>query len=165
MPAFFVPLEQIAALTQGTLLGRPDLVISGVELDSSQVVHRFFGRTDRTTYTCSGSVLMPAHVTSGATSPFRCRSSRGREAGQARVIGLQEVSVAGVRMSALHVRTVARVTGGDHGTEIVDWWFDGRNLLPIRIGLTSRTSRGFFIGDVHYREDAELRLGSMTPLR
>jgi UDP-3-O-[3-hydroxymyristoyl] glucosamine N-acyltransferase len=30
MPAFFVPLEQIAALTQGTLLGPPDLVITGV---------------------------------------------------------------------------------------------------------------------------------------
>ena len=30
MPAFFVPLEQIAALTQGTLVGRPDFVISGV---------------------------------------------------------------------------------------------------------------------------------------
>src|SRR5436309_7873389 len=30
MPAFFVPLEEIVALTQGTLLGRPDLVISGV---------------------------------------------------------------------------------------------------------------------------------------
>src|SRR5438445_1328630 len=30
MPAFFVPLAEIAALTQGTLLGRPDLVITGV---------------------------------------------------------------------------------------------------------------------------------------
>src|SRR5436309_14101656 len=30
MPAFFVPLEEIAALTQGTLMGRPDLVIAGV---------------------------------------------------------------------------------------------------------------------------------------
>jgi UDP-3-O-[3-hydroxymyristoyl] glucosamine N-acyltransferase len=30
MPAFSVPLEEIAALTHGTLLGRPDLVITGV---------------------------------------------------------------------------------------------------------------------------------------
>src|SRR5207302_955670 len=30
MPAFFIPLKEIAALTQGTLLGRPDLVITGV---------------------------------------------------------------------------------------------------------------------------------------
>src|SRR5881396_1510004 len=30
MPAFFVPLEEIAALTQGTLMGRPDLVLTGV---------------------------------------------------------------------------------------------------------------------------------------
>src|SRR5438270_12665952 len=30
MPAFFVPLKEIAALTQGALLGRPDLVITGV---------------------------------------------------------------------------------------------------------------------------------------
>src|SRR5438445_10511119 len=30
MPAFFIPLKELAALTQGTLLGRPDFVISGV---------------------------------------------------------------------------------------------------------------------------------------
>src|SRR5881396_57746 len=30
MSAFFVPLEQIAALTKGTLMGRPDLVITGI---------------------------------------------------------------------------------------------------------------------------------------
>ena len=30
MSAFVVPLEQIAALTKGTLMGRPDLVITGV---------------------------------------------------------------------------------------------------------------------------------------
>lgn len=137
----------------------------GIELHAFQVVHRFFGRTDRTSYACAGSVLVPARKTSGATSTFRCRSSRGQEAGQARVLGFQEVAVAGGRLRAVHVRTVVRVTGGDDGTETVDWWFDERKGLPVRIGLASRTSRPFFIGDVHYREDADLRLLSMTPLR
>ena len=137
----------------------------GIELQGWQVVHRFFGRTDRTSYTCTRTVLAPADETSGATSTFRCRSSRGLESGQARLIGLEDVPVGGARLRAVHVRTVAQVTGGDHGTETTDWWLDERQGLPLRIVLVSRTSRPFFIGDVHYREDADLRLLSTSPLR
>ncbi len=137
----------------------------GVELRRFAVSHRFFGLGDTTAYSCAGSVLLPAHESAGATSPFHCRSSRGREAGTAHVVGFQPVSVKGTALSAVHVRTVAHVTGGDHGTEITDWWFDVRNGLPLRIDLESRTSRGIFVGTVHYREDASLRLLSTKPLR
>lgn len=138
---------------------------TGVELRSSEEVHRFFGQTDRTSYACTGSLLLPAHAEAGATRSFRCRSSRGSEAGEARVAGLEDLRVGGGRVSAVRVRTTSSVTGGDRGTETVDWWLDAHTGLPLRILLTSRTSRPMLLGRVHYREDADLRLLSTNPRR
>ena len=137
----------------------------GIELHATEVVHRFFGQTDRTSYACAGSVLVPAGETAGATRAFHCRSSRGGEAGRARVVGFEDVVVGHAKVNAVHVRTVAQVTGGDHGTETVDWWLDASNGLPVRLGFVSRTSRPLPIGDVHYKENADLRLLSTTPRR
>jgi hypothetical protein len=85
--------------------------------------------------------------------------------GETRLIGVEEIAVAGTRLRAVHVRTAGRVSGGDEGTETTDWWLDERSGLPLRIGLSSRTSRSILIGEVHYREDADLRLRSIKPLR
>lgn len=136
----------------------------GIELRSWQVSHRFFGQGDRTSYDCKVNVLVPTS-TARAAHDFGCRSGRGRESVRAQVIGLEDVSVGETTLTTVHVRTVGRVTGGDHGTEVVGWWLDRRTVLPVRIHLESRTSRPLFIGDVHYRESADLRLLSATPLR
>jgi hypothetical protein len=154
------PLEERSATW--TLCRTP----RGVELLGFQVSHRFFGQGDTTAYACAGSVLLPAREPAAATSPFHCRSSRGRETGDARVVGFQTISVAAKPLSAVHVRTTATVSGGDHGTEITDWWFAVRNGLALRIDLRSRTGRDLpIVGTVHYREDATLRLLSARPLR
>jgi hypothetical protein len=138
----------------------------GVELLGFQVSHRFFGQGDTTAYACAGSVLLPVGDSVGATSPFHCRSSRGRETGDARVVGIQTITVAARPLSAVHVRTTANVSGGDHGTEITNWWFAVRNGLALAIDLESRTNRDEpIVGTVHYREDASLRLVSTRPLR
>ena len=81
------------------------------------------------------------------------------------MLGRGELTVGGRRVDVVRVRTVGRVTGGDSGTETVEWWLDVRTGLPARIVLASRTSRPFLIGRVHYREDADLQLVSMTPRR
>ena len=137
----------------------------GLELHAFGVSHQFFGQGDSTSYACAGSVLLPVDESVGAKSPFHCRSDRGREAGDAKVVAFEPVPVGNVRLNAVHVQTVAHVSGGDHGTETTDWWFDVRNGLPLQIGLASRTSRAFALGDIHYREDATLRLVSTKPLR
>lgn len=140
--------------TTWTLCATP----AGVELSSLEVVHTFFGRSDRTTYSCTRTALLRA-------GSFRCRSARGGESGQVAVLGPEQVVVGGKAVSTLHVRTVAHVTGGDHGTETADWWLGTRSGLPVRLVLSSRTSRPLFLGQVHYREDADLRLLSTTPRR
>jgi hypothetical protein len=139
---------------------------AGVELRGFAVSHRFFGQGDTTAYACAGTVLLPVHESAGSTRPFHCKSNRGRESGTARVVGFQAVRVKAARLDAVHVTTVAHVSGGDHGTETTDWWFDVRNGLVLGIDLESRTGRGLpLVGTVSYREEANLRLVSTKPLR
>ena len=111
---------------------------AGVELSTWEVVHTFFGRSDRTTYTCAVPLLLRA-------GSFHCRSARGGQSGRVTVVG--------------------RVTGGDHGTETADWWLGTQSGLPVRLLLSSRTSRPLFLGRVHYKEDVDLRLRSTIPKR
>ena len=131
---------------------------AGVELGTEEVVHTFFGQTDDTTYACAGSELLQP-------GSFRCRSARGREDGTVRVIGRGSLEVGGRPVSVLHVRTVATISGGDEGAETVDWWLGTSTGLPVRVAFTSRTSRKTVVGRVHYAEDAELWLLSLTPRR
>jgi len=130
----------------------------GVELGTEEVVHTFFGQADDTTYACAGSELL-------RSGTFACRSGHGRQAGTVRVVGREDVDVGGRPVSALHVRTAARISGGDQGSETVDWWLGTATGLPLRIDFSSRTSRRTFVGRVHYAENADLRLLSLTPRR
>jgi hypothetical protein len=136
----------------------------GIELADWEVAHEFFGQGDRTGYTCTESVLVPAEEKSGA-SPFRCRSDQGREDGETEMLGVEQVAVGSARRAGVHVRTVGQVTGGDSGTETTEWWLDERSGLPLRIRLLNRTGRKILIGRVNYSEDVDLRLRSTKPLR
>ncbi len=107
----------------------------GIELADWEVAHEFFGQGDRTGYTCTESVLVPAEEKSGA-SPFRCRSDQGREDGETEMLGVEQVAVGSARRAGVHVRTVGQVTGGDSGTETTEWWLDERSGLPLRIRLS-----------------------------
>jgi len=130
----------------------------GVELGTEEVVHTFFGQRDDTTYACAGSELL-------RSGSFGCRSARGREDGTVRVIGRGSLEVGGKPVGVLHVRTVATISGGDEGAETVDWWLGTATGLPVQVAFTSRTSRKTIVGRVHYAEDVELRLDSLTPRR
>jgi hypothetical protein len=135
----------------------------GLELRASDETHSFFGQHDRTTYTCTGAVLVPTDGRSGEGS-FRCRSADDHETGRVRVSGRGRLRVGGRSVPFLHVLTAGRVDGRDAGAETVEWWLEP-NGLPRRLVLTSRTSRALPIGRAHYREDATLRLVSTSPRR
>jgi len=136
------------------------------ELQRLDEVHSFFGSTDRTLYSCTATVLRPARATIGETGPLSCRSQHDTEEGQVRVVGRARIDVGGAYVNALRIRTTARVTGGDRGTETVDWWLDASADLPLQLVVASRTSRPVpLVGRARYREQAELTLVSMTPLR
>lgn len=136
----------------------------GLEVRAEVETHRFFGRDDRTRYACTGELLGTVGGKTGMRS-YVCRSARGRQTGQVRFLGRVRVRVGGRTLPALHVRTVGRVTGGDAGTETVDWWLAPTGGPPLRLVLRSRTSRPLPLGRAHYRENADLRLVSTTPRR
>jgi hypothetical protein len=138
----------------------------GPVLLTIEEVHTFFGQTDRTTYRCDPSSWPALGAAPGTSRPFACRSGRGREGGVALIVGRETVEVGGARLHAVHVRTTAHVSGGDRGTEVVDWWVEPASTLPVRLVLTSKTSRRVaLVGTAHYREHAELRLSSLHPER
>ena len=127
----------------------------GVELRGLDQAHTFFGHADRTQYACTQ-----------AGERFACRAAHGTETGQAAVVGEAGVEVGGERVRALHVRMTARVGGGSSGTETTEWWLQAGTGLPLELVVSSRTSRAEpVVGQVHYRENATLRLASTTPER
>jgi hypothetical protein len=132
----------------------------GIVERSSDEVHDFFGKVDRTSYHCTNS-----------RGTFTCVSPHGRELGVAVDLGRETIAVGDTRIGAVHIRTTAQISGGDRGTETVDWWLAPNSAAPsgaapVRISFSSRTSRKEpIIGAAHYREHAALRLASLEPLR
>jgi hypothetical protein len=129
---------------------------AGIGLRALDEVHSFFDHHDETLYTCASQ--------KGGTGPFHCRSRHDIETGRTSAAGHAQVDVGGEPVRALRLRTTARVSGVDRGTETVEWWLD--DGLPLELVVSSRTSRPEpLIGRARYREDATLRLVSMRPLR
>jgi hypothetical protein len=127
----------------------------GIVEQSSDEVHDFFGKVDRTGYRCVN-----------ARSTFTCVSPHGRELGVAVDLGRETITVGDTHVDTVHIRTTAQISGGDRGTERVDWWIAANAAAPVRIAFSSRTSRKEpIVGVAHYRERAELRLVSLAPPR
>ncbi len=137
-----------------------------IVLRRADEAHAFFGQTDHTSYLCAAGAAWPTGEPPGARRAFTCRSAHDREQGVALMLGKAVLTVGGARVDTLHIRTTAQVSGRDHGTETVDWWLEPGTAVPVRMDISSRTSRAVvLIGTAHYHEDAELRLSSLEPLR
>jgi len=153
--------QPLAARSTTWTLCRGD---TGLVVTANDEVHTFYGVTDHTSYTCTGD--WPSAAAPGTRRPFGCRAADGRERGVATLVGRGPVTVGDARIEATHVRTTATVSGGNHGSETVDWWIAPGTPAPIRIVLSSRTSRHVaIVGTARYREHAVLRLASPKALR
>lgn len=137
----------------------------GIELRGSDEQHKFFWQTDRTNYACTGALLVPAGEPAAAGYDFSCTAAKATEKGTAQLVGPETIAVGGAQVATIHARTIGTISGENQGTETADWWLDTATALPVRIVLKSRTSRKTIVGLTHYREDADLRLVSLTPER
>lgn len=141
---------------------------SGIELATSSERHHFFWQSDTTTYACTGALLLPAagvDLDPAVPRDFSCTTHKGAEQGKALSLGRVTVKVGERSVTAEHVRTSGEVSGANEGWEITDWWLDTATGLPVRISLESRSGRKTIVGATHYREDADMRLVSLTPRR
>jgi hypothetical protein len=139
----------------------------GWELASQDERHTFFGRTERTTYTCESAPIRPLARPVGYRRPVSCSTKGARERGTVRIVkqGRWWPVQIGPSRPAVLVRKSTVFTGEIRGTARYGFWFDERSGLPVRIDMLSRTTNDSPVGDVHYEEDVTLRLLSLEPKR
>jgi hypothetical protein len=141
------------------------LTDEGWELRTQDERHTFYGRTERTTYTCDDAPIRPADLTV-RTWPVSCSTGDADETGLARIVPGRILRIRDVLYPVLRVRKATRFGGAIRGSSRYDFWFHTRLAIPpLRIVLISRTTNDSPVGDVHYREDVVLRLLSFQPRR
>jgi hypothetical protein len=136
----------------------------GWELASQDERHTFFGRTEPTTYLCTGVPIRPA-AGSVTRWSIACSTKTSEERGVGRVVGREPIRIGGQTLSAEHVRRTSTFSGQIRGSSRHDVWFDPKSGVPLRIVMVSRTTNDSPVGDVHYEERVTLRLMSLAPRR
>jgi hypothetical protein len=132
---------------------------------TTRETHRFYGTTQHTDYLCGSTLERPAGDVPGKSWPFRCTTDGSVQKGKGRVVGRGVLSVRGTPVPVVHVRWETSLTGKTTGTSEQDEWLDRATGLPLRIVMSSQTTTGSLIGDVHYQEHVDLRLTSLLPRR
>ena len=87
-----------------------------------------------------------------------------QEATSISVVGPESVDVGGQALAAVHIQRVEKDTATD-GTALstTDQWLDPHSGLVLRETANSSSTTASPIGDVHYSEQYELTLTSLTP--
>jgi len=136
----------------------------GWELASQDERHTFFGRTEPTTYLCTGLPIRPA---AGSVTKWgvACSTDTSEERGFGSVVGREPIRVGGQTVSAEHIRRTSTFSGEIRGSSRHDLWFDSESGVPVKIVMVSRTTNDSPVGAVHYEEDVTLLLTSLTPRR
>lgn len=137
----------------------------GWTLESQDERHTFFGRTERTTYTCEGTTFRPAGDPPGASFDVTCTTGSADERGTVLVVGREPLRVGNAPVQTVHVRKETVFTGEIRGTARHDVWLDRETGVPVRIVMESRTTNDSPVGDVNYDEEVTLDLVSLTPRR
>ena len=81
--------------------------------------HRFFGVTQKTTYTCTDTTFRPAVVRPGSTFTVSCSTGEAKEHGPGRVVGQETVDVGGTPVPTVHIRTTTTFTGATTGRSTI----------------------------------------------
>jgi hypothetical protein len=137
----------------------------GWTLESQDERHTFFGRTERTTYRCTGSPFRPPGDRPGEALETRCSTGSTQERGGVRVVGREKLPVGGAEVETVHLRRTSSFSGETRGETTHDVWLERETGVPVRIVMVVRTTNDSPIGDVHYEENVSLRLESLVPRR
>lgn len=134
----------------------------GVAQTAKEDFDRFFGTDQLDSYTCSGDPR-PLNAAPGTTWTFSCTEGGEVQAITGTVVGPESRTVGGEQVDTLHVQT--SIDDGDAGdSQVTDtWYLAGTDLIVNQRGANATTNPSP-VGDVHYREDYEISLTSLTPL-
>lgn len=130
--------------------------------------HTFFGRTEKTVYTCRpGALLRPAGDEWNTAWRTRCAAGKTVEAGRGIVVagGRDTSEIDGRTVRSVHVRLRTTLSRKTRGTGQRDWFFDRETGLPTKLVMRNRTVDPSPIGAVRYEEEVRLFLTSLEPRR
>ena len=133
----------------------------GWTLASQDERHTFFGHTDHRSYRCPHFVFWA----SSTRSTYECTRGDATERGSQAVVGTARLGVGGAAAVSVHLRRTSSFAGASRGTSSYDLWLDRATGIPVRVLMVSRTTNDSPVGAVHYEEQVELRLTSLTPRR
>jgi len=134
----------------------------GWSLAGYRETHSFFGRTERTDYRCSAeSAWLPPP---GRVAARSCTTGETDEASRVGTGPAEQADVGATSMRVVPVHVELELAGRTEGSGTIDAWLLA-NGLPVRLVLVNDNRTGSAIGDVRYRERAELELESLEPRR
>jgi hypothetical protein len=128
--------------------------------------HRFFGRTERTDYTCTDTLARPVRAKPGTTWTVACDTAKGIvERGTGTVVAQTQLPVGDGTVPVARLRFETTFSGATRGSTTREMWVERETGLPVRVVLRSTTVNRSLLGDVTYRERVRLDLVSLTPRR
>lgn len=144
------------------------LDVGGRSYQSFDLVATTIG--DTTEFTCDppGEVIR-VNAEPGESWNLSCdgrSESRGTEvtsAGTTTFVGIEQLTIGGEEVAALHYREQRELSGDQTGTNDTDEWFAVTDGLLLRSTHDARVSSPSPIGDVVFTEEGEFQLTSLTP--
>jgi hypothetical protein len=127
--------------------------------------HKFFGRGDRRTFTCSGYTY-PAGFAPGKSWTANCTSGTSKAVTTLTAVAWEDMNVGGTVVPTMHVHATTKLSGEQAGTSERDVWGARDTGLVVREHeeMTSYSMQPVF-GKTKYHEAYEIRLTSLEPRR
>jgi hypothetical protein len=124
---------------------------------------QFFGQTQTDSYTCTGDAR-PIDAPVGTTWIITCVQGAEADVHTGEIIGTESLTVGDHGVPTLHVRVSITTADTPSDVQTIDTWYQSGSDLVIAQTAHSATSNPSPIGAVHYVEDYEIHLTSLTPL-
>ena len=81
------------------------------------------------------------------------------------VVGTEDLDIGGEDVAAVHLRQEDQLTGAQTGANTVEWWFEPRTGLPLRVARTYRLDTASPVGSITYTEEGQWQVTSLEPRR
>ena len=126
--------------------------------------------TNLSTLRCSLALLsIPSAPAVDQGWPARCTGTSMQihgtlvTTGASRFLGQPILTIAGHKVSSVHIEVQWKLGGPQVGTERDDLWFDTRSGLPLQNRRSIHVRTGTPFGPSTYTENGEFALQSLTP--
>jgi hypothetical protein len=128
--------------------------------------HEFFKKSQQQDFDCgTAAVWRPVNPQVGAQRRASCSGSGGATNVLATLVSLDDMTVGGQQLHALHIHFDLTFTGSNRGSGTQDRWLDRATGLMLKMGEDFDLQSSSPFGDVHYEEHFKLDLTSVTPQR